>query len=170
MPTEETALVYPGCCLFEGLNVSEGRGTTTPFQLLGAPFIDPTEWVARLGGMELQGVVFRSVYFKPTFHKYTDEVAGGVFIHVTDRNVFKSFLTGVAAVKAFTDLYGDRLGFLKDVYEFNSIHPTFDLLTGGSRIREMILSGCDLREIENSWMEEENDFAMMRKEYLLYER
>ncbi|MFH1942074.1 MAG: DUF1343 domain-containing protein [bacterium] len=170
MPTEETAFVYPGYCLFEGLNVSEGRGTTTPFQLLGAPFIDPYEWVARLGGMDLQGVIFRPVYFKPTFHKYADEVAGGVFIHVRDRTAFKPFLTGVAAVKALTDLYGDRLVFLKDVYEFNSVHPTFDLLTGGSRIREMILSGSCLREIENSWMGEENDFAMMRKEYLLYER
>ena len=168
MPTLETAWIYPGGCLFEGVNVSEGRGTTTPFQLVGAPFVDPQKLVHCLSAKQVEGVSFRPTYFKPVFHHYAGDVVGGVFIHVTDKNAFRPFLTGVAVVQALYELYGEKIKFLHDVYEFNTIHPAFDLLTGGPMTREMIVKRRNLEEIAASWQEDEAAFSEMKKGYHLY--
>jgi uncharacterized protein YbbC (DUF1343 family) len=169
MPTVDTATVYPGLCLIEGLNVSEGRGTTTPFKLIGAPFVDPYGLVQHAYSMKLEGIVFVPVYFKPAFHKYADEVCGGIFLHITDVERFRPFLTGVAVVKSLFDLYHEHLIFREDVYEFNSIHPAFDLLTGNAHIRDMISNDSSLDELRDSWKKDEDDFAAMKREYHLYE-
>ncbi len=168
MPTPAAALVYPGMCLLEGTNLSEGRGTTTPFELAGAPFLDPECFARQLNGMNLPGAYFRPVRFRPTFNKHGGAVCGGVFTHVTDRRAFRPFLAGVALVKAARDLCGDAFSFLHGVYEFNDTHPAFDLLTGGAKIREMVLAGAGLNDISATWSDYEQEFAERRMEYLLY--
>ncbi|MFC1669555.1 exo-beta-N-acetylmuramidase NamZ domain-containing protein [Spirochaetota bacterium] len=167
MPTVNTVNVYPGICLFEGLNISEGRGTTTPFEVLGAPFIEPEEFTMYLNLLEVGGVIFRPLYFKPTFHKYSDEIIGGIHIHVTDTEAFKPFFTGIVITKAIYDLY-DSLEFLEDVYEFNTTHPIFDLLTGSSKVREMIIEGRDIENICELWHDDEKNYLEEKEKYHIY--
>lgn len=169
MPTFEVAGVYPGMCLFEGLNVSEGRGTTTPFLLSGAPFVDPEALAARLSSMPLEGVVFRPTWFRPTFHKYAGEVVGGIYLHVTDRERFRPFATGVAMTCALRELYGDRISFLDGVYEFRDDIPAFDLLTGSNAIRSMILDGQPAETIISSRQQDEASFAAIKPNFHLYD-
>jgi len=169
MPTFATAEVYPGMCLFEGLNVSEGRGTTTPFQLSGAPFIKPYELAGHCTGYGLEGVLFRPVWFKPTVHKFCGEVIGGIWLQVTDHSRFRSFATGVAMTAALQELYPEHLHFFKGVYEFNETLPAFDLLAGNSHIRTMILNGCDIGSIISSWHDDEAEFSEIKKGFHLYD-
>jgi len=168
MPTEDTACRYPGFCLIEGTSLSEGRGTTMPFSVIGAPSVNPDELASRLNGFGLAGVYFRPVYFKPTFHKYADTTVAGVFVHITDLQAFHSFQAGVALVKTVFDLYGDEMLFLTGVYEFNDRHPAFDLLAGSSLIREMIVGGSSLDEIFESWRDDEKRFMKTKEKYHLY--
>ncbi len=167
MPTLNTALVYPGICLFEGTSASEGRGTTTPFEAVGAPHIRADELCARLNALDLPGVFFRPVYFKPTFNKFRGETIGGAYLHVTDRGHFRPFETGIAMVMAFRDMM-PGFEFLSGVYEFNDVHPAFDLLAGGPAIREHIQEGKPLDRITALWVKEEKVFAGLSEEYHLY--
>ena len=169
MPTEDTAYLYPGLCLLEGTNLSEGRGTTTPFKNIGAPYIDPETFAKHLNSMKIPGVYFRPVYYKPTFNKYTDEVIGGIFIHITDVHNLRPFFTGIAIIKAAYDIYKCDFEFEKGIYEFNATYPAFDLLTGSSNIRNMISRGEDIYTIQNTWKEEEESFLQSKKEYHLYD-
>lgn len=168
MPTWETALVYPGMCLFEGLNVSEGRGTTTPFLHVGAPFIEPETVAAELAMLDIEGVLFRPTYFKPSFHKYKEEVIGALFLHVTDRNLFCPFTTGIAITTVLHELYPEKLRFLREVYEFNDRHPAFDLLCGSSKLRTMIENKRSFEEIRKSWTTDEDGFLSIKQNYHLY--
>ncbi len=168
MPTPATALVYPGMCLIEGTNLSEGRGTTTPFQVIGAPFIRKEDFARELNSMKLPGVYFRPIDFKPTFNKYAGEICGGVFIHVRERADFRPFLTGIAVVLAAMTCYGDRVQFTSEVYEFDEMHPTFDLLCGTNRIREALLAGRGIEELKGLWIDFESRWASRRKEWWLY--
>ncbi len=168
MPTVATAEVYPGMCLFEGLNVSEGRGTTTPFQLSGAPFIKPYDLAAHCASYRLEGVLFRPLWFKPTFHKFCGEVIGGIWLQVTDHARFSSFATGVAMTTALHELYPGQLQFLRGVYEFNDTIPAFDLLAGNSSIRTAILNNCKTCDILASWKHEEAEFSDRTSAFHLY--
>ncbi len=169
MPTEYTAYLYPGMCLLEGTNISEGRGTTTPFCNIGAPYINPIEFIVYINTFKLQGITFRPIYFKPTFNKYSGDAIGGIYIHITDVDKFLPFLTGIAIVKAAYDLYGDDFKFLKGFfYEFNDTHPAFDLLTGGSKIRRMILDKKSLDVIKDSWKDEEQGFLQLKNRFGIY--
>ena len=168
MPTLDTAFLYPGLCLIEGTNLSEGRGTALPFKLLGAPFIDPFSFAGALEAVALEGVRFRPVYFKPTYHKYSGEVCGGIYIHITDLERFRPFLTGVAIIMAARALYPSQFEFSKEVYEFNTSHPAFDLLTGGETIRSMILAGETLEAIWESWKRDEDRFSAAKIYFHLY--
>ena len=169
MPSFPVAEVYPGMCLFEGLNVSEGRGTTMPFLMSGAPFIDPFELAARLESMPLEGVVFRPTWFRPTFHKYRDEVIGGIYLHVTDHTRFRPFATGVAMTCAIRELYPDQMSFLEGVYEFNDTIPAFDLLAGSDLIRSKIIQGEPADTIIASWEDDEAGFAAIKPNFHLYD-
>ena len=169
MPSFSTAEVYPGMCLFEGLNVSEGRGTTTPFQLSGAPFINPYDLADHCSCYGLEGVLFRPVWFKPAFHKFSGEVIGGIWLQVTDHSRFRSFATGIAITVALNEMYPQHLNFLQGVYEFNDTLPAFDLLAGSSHIRSMILRGCDTDTIINSWQSDESGFAEIKRGFHLYQ-
>jgi uncharacterized protein YbbC (DUF1343 family) len=140
MPTLETALVYPGACLLEGTNLSEGRGTTTPFQLVGAPFLDG-ERLARELVERTPGALVRPCQFRPTFDKHAGQICHGVMIHVTNPAWFKpvaSYLNLIALARAQAP---EQFEFLTRVYEFESERPAFDLLTGSSRVRTAMLDG-----------------------------
>lgn len=169
MPSFPVAEVYPGMCLFEGLNLSEGRGSTTPFLLSGAPFIDPFELASRLSSMALEGVIFRPTWFRPTFHKYADNVIGGIYLHVTDHDRFRPFATAVAMTCALRELYPDKLSFLDGVYEFNDTIPAFDLLTGSDAIRTMIQGDCPAETVLESWKQDEASFELTKPNFHLYD-
>jgi uncharacterized protein YbbC (DUF1343 family) len=168
MPTVDTAVVYPGSVLLEGTNVSEGRGTTRPFEIIGAPFIDPYELVGALEKEDLPGVIFRPLHFQPTFHKFASELCGGVQLHVIDRKTFKPVISGVAIVSAMRRLYPDRFEWKQPPYEYVYDKLPFDVINGSSRLREQIEAGTPVAETEESWREGLNDFAHRRKGYLLY--
>jgi uncharacterized protein YbbC (DUF1343 family) len=168
MPTQTTADLYPGMCLLEGTNLSEGRGTTHPFVTIGAPFIESQRYARALNSLALRGVYFRPVCFRPTFNKYAGQVVHGVYIHITDDDAFEPFRTGVAVIKTAYDMYRNEFVFSKGVYEFNDTLPAFDLLAGGSDIRCMIEAGKGLNEISDSWRDAEKEFIANRREYLLY--
>ncbi len=141
MPTEGTALVYPGGCLVEGTNLSEGRGTTRPFELVGAPFIDGARLAAALAATKLPGFMARAVEFVPTFHKHASEACGGVQIHVTDARTFKPVETYLALVALAHGQSPERFRFRTERYEFIDHIPAFDLLTGNAEARERITRG-----------------------------
>jgi uncharacterized protein YbbC (DUF1343 family) len=168
IPTIDTTVVYPGSVIFEGTNVSEGRGTTRPFEILGAPYIDPDELIAELKKEQLPGIVFRPLHFQPTFHKHSGKVCGGIQIHVTDRGLFKPVITGVAVIGAIHRLYPENLEWNQPPYEYVYDKLPFDVINGSSRLREQIEAGTPVPQIEESWREDVNEFVERRKEYLSY--
>jgi len=169
MPTIDTAVVYPGMCLLEGTNVSEGRGTTRPFEISGAPFVDPDNLVKYLDGLKLPGVLFRPVYFQPTFQKHAGVLCGGTQIHVTNRNRFRPFKTAVGILKAMMDLYPKLFKWKQPPYEYEKRKMPIDILAGTDRLRKDIERGVSVREMEDWWREECGTFLRRkRKKYLLY--
>ncbi len=171
MPTLSTATVYPGMCLIEGTQLSEGRGTTLPFEQIGAPFIDPHKLAARLEKdlKLLPGVFFRPQYFKPMFQKHAGEVCAGLQFHVTDRDKFKPLFTTIALLRALAEMYPEQLQWRTEPYEYVSDRLAIDLLYGNPELRESIFkSDFSLITIEESWQEELEDFAKIRKNHLLY--
>jgi len=168
MPTVETAAVYPGMCLFEGLNASEGRGTTTPFRLFGAPFINPYHLLEQCKGPGFKGIYLRPTWFKPTFHKFQGESIGGLWMHVCDQSLFRPFAAAVALTAALHELYPADLQFLGGVYEFNDTIPAFDLLAGTDSVRHALLDGNDTPSIISSWQQDESAFLSTKEQYHLY--
>ncbi len=141
MPTVDTAVVYPGMCLIEGTNLSEGRGTTRPFELVGAPFIDARALCAELEACELPGLELRPCTIEPMFHKHAREQCGAVQLHVTDRAVFDSYRTGLALLVAVRGLWPEQFAWRTEAYEFRDDVPAIDLLTGKAAVREAIDAG-----------------------------
>ena len=131
MPTLDTATVYPGMCLLEGTNISEGRGTTRPFEIFGAPFIDAGALCQELNRAKLPGVIFREIYFQPTFHKFANDLCCGGQLYVTDRNVFQPFLTGVEIIKRIRRRYPDQFQWKKPPYEYEWKRLPIEVLIGG---------------------------------------
>jgi len=169
IPAIDTAVVYPGSVMLEGTNISEGRGTTRPFEIIGAPFVDPYALVAELRKDHLPGVLFRPLHFQPTFHKFAGEVCGGIQLHVVDRDSFKPVITGVAIISAIRRLYPDLFAWKTPPYEYVYDKLPFDIINGSARIREQIESSVSVFEIEASWHNELSDFAERRRGYLLYD-
>ena len=147
IPTLETALVYPGACLLEGTNLSEGRGTTLPFQSVGAPFLDAERLVSDLLSQGVPGAWVRPISFKPTFDKYANEVCHGVMIHVTDSGIFRPVATYVALIALARAQAEESFQFLTQVYEFEASRLAFDLLTGSSQARLSILQGARAADV-----------------------
>ena len=131
MPTLDTATVYPGMCLLEATNISEGRGTTRPFEIFGAPFIDAERLCGELNELRLPGVFFRENYFQPTFQKFAGEVCGGAQIHVFDRNIYRSFQTGVEIVRCIRRLYPESFAWKQPPYEYEYEKLPIQILLGG---------------------------------------
>jgi uncharacterized protein YbbC (DUF1343 family) len=169
MPTRDTALVYPGMCLVEGTELSEGRGTTRPFELSGAPFIDGAALAEFLDRLGLPGVAFRPLTFLPTFHKHAAEPCGGVQIHVLDRERFRPYRTGVAFLYGVRTLWPDEFLWRTRAYEFVSEVPAIDLLAGSGALRRGLEAGADLPELIATWAEDEAAFADERRPWLLYD-
>ena len=168
MPTTSTAIVYPGGCLIEGTNLSEGRGTTRPFEWIGAPYLDAHRYAARLERLGLPGVTFRPARFIPTFHKWAGRLCGGVQIHVTDVRRFKSFLTTIGMIAVARSLAPRGFAWKKPPYEFEKTRLPIDILFGTDRIRLAIERGASLAAIERSWQDELRAFVRRRTRWLLY--
>jgi molybdopterin-guanine dinucleotide biosynthesis protein MobB len=168
MPTCDTALVYPGACLVEGTNLSEGRGTTRPFELVGAPWIDPVKAADQANELGLPGVVFRPHIFRPTFHKHAGHDCGGVQLHVTDEEVFRPFETGLRVVKLLRDLDPERFSWRTEEYEFRSDVPAIDLLAGTGLYRRLVDEGKPLDEWIATFPADLARFAPARDKALIY--
>jgi uncharacterized protein YbbC (DUF1343 family) len=168
MPTVDTAYVYPGLCLIEGTNVSEGRGCTRPFEIIGAPFIDGYALAERLTAHDLPGVRFRPLSFRPTFHKHGGQSCGGIQTHVVDRNSFRPYRTGVAILRELWALGSGGFAWRTEPYEFVSQRLAIDLLTGGDAVRLGIERGDPLEQLFATWLPAERAFADRRRPYLLY--
>ncbi len=147
MPTLQTATVYPGMCLLEGTNLSEGRGTTRPFEIFGAPWIDAMALAERLARLELPGVAFRPLSFEPTFQKWARTRCGGLQIHVVDRARYDALRAGAAIVWACRDVFGDALQWREQAYEFVTDVPAIDLLFGSEEPRIAIDAGCSFADL-----------------------
>jgi uncharacterized protein YbbC (DUF1343 family) len=168
MPTLDTATVFPGMVHVEGTMISEGRGTTRPFEFAGAPHLDPYALVDALEREELPGCVFRPCYFQPTFQKHAGTLCGGLQIHVTDRKKYPSVLAGIAVLRAMYAQAPERFEWKQPPYEY--VHDTlpFDVIAGSARLRERIVAGTPLAEIAAGWRDTIAAFERLRRPYLLY--
>jgi uncharacterized protein YbbC (DUF1343 family) len=168
MPTVETAFAYPGQCLLEGTNLSEGRGTTRPFELCGAPWIDGRRLADRLNGDGLPGVCFRAAWFQPTFHKFAGQMCGGVQVHVTDRHAFRPVRTSLALLAALREMSGQHFAWRTEPYEFVADRPAIDLLFGSDRERLGLEAAMPASQLARAWEPEEEAFRKRRAEFLIY--
>lgn len=168
MPTTETATVFPGAVYLEGTMLSEGRGTTRPFEIVGAPYVLATRFAEYLNGFGLPGVYFRECGFQPTFQKHAGEICEGVQIHVLDRDEFKPVITGVAIMKAAIDLYADKFEWKKPPYEYIYDKLPIDVISGTDSLRLKLEGGWSLQQIAEAWKQDETNFSSLRNDYLLY--
>ena len=168
MPTLETAVVYPGTVLFEGTNVSEGRGTTRPFEIIGAPWIDAEALASTLMSHNMPGVHFRATVFEPTFQKHARQACGGVQIHVLDRDAFPAVESAVAVLMEIRSQNLERFEWRQPPYEYEKDKMPFDILAGSSELREQIEAGVQPRAIYDGWQSGLDGFIRDRKPYLLY--
>jgi uncharacterized protein YbbC (DUF1343 family) len=168
MPTPETARVYPGGCLVEGTNLSEGRGTTRPFEWVGAPWLDAHAYAALLEAERLPGVAFRPARFRPTFHKWAGRVCDGVQIHVTERARFRPFLTGLAIIAVARRLAPRAFRWRRPPYEFERRRLPIDILLGTDAIRRALARGTSLGTIERSWQRDLAGWKRRRAAFLVY--
>jgi uncharacterized protein YbbC (DUF1343 family) len=169
MPTLDTAFVYPGGCLLEATNLSEGRGTTRPFEIVGAPFLDGYRLAARLESLALPGVRFRPLSFRPSFHKFAGRSCGGVQLHVTDRATFRPYRTGLALLSSARDEAPAEFRWRSEPYEFVADPPAIDLLTGSDAARRGIDAGASLDELVAGFAAFEDAFSERRGPHLLPE-
>jgi uncharacterized protein YbbC (DUF1343 family) len=168
IPTFDTTLVYPGAVLFEGTNVSEGRGTTRPFELLGAPWVAADRFAEAMNRRGLPGVLFRPVVFEPTFHKHAREACGGCQVHVLDRAAFRAVETGVALIEAFRAANPDRFAWKSPPYEYEHDRIPIDVLAGSTELREQIEAGVPAHAIAQSWEPATQAFLRLRERFLIY--
>ena len=168
IPTLDTAIAYPGTVLFEGTLLSEGRGTTRPFELVGAPWIDADPFAAAMNALELPGVHFRPAVFQPTFQKHAQQACGGCQIYVVDRDDFRPVMTGVALIDMFRRCDPSRFAWRPPPYEYEHQKLPIDILSGSDVLRTDIESGRPLQDLVGRWREDEDMFARMREPYLLY--
>jgi uncharacterized protein YbbC (DUF1343 family) len=166
IPFLDTALVYPGTCLFEGTNISEGRGTTRPFETIGAPWVDGEGLREALADLQLPGVAFTSTFFTPTFSKYKNESCEGVVLHVLDQERFRPLRTALAMLCVLKDRHADHLEWRPD-WEGN--FSFVDRLAGGRYLRDMVDAGADLDDLYVRACLDQQGFERIRKRYLIYD-
>ncbi|MEN8165356.1 MAG: DUF1343 domain-containing protein [Acidobacteriota bacterium] len=168
MPTLDTALIYPGLCLIEATTLSEGRGTTRPFHLVGAPWIEARSLVEHLRTLNLPGIGFRATWFRPEFQKHAHEVCAGVELHILDREVLEPLALGLHLIKTIHDLHPEDFAWRPEPYEFVGDVPALDLLTGSAEAREIIETGGEVAPLLSRWRQEVADFNRSLEGVLLY--
>jgi uncharacterized protein YbbC (DUF1343 family) len=168
LPTLDSTIVYPGTVLFEGTNVSEGRGTTRPFELIGAPWVEPETFAARLNASGLRGVRFRAVVFEPTFQKHAKSACGGCQVHVTNRQSFHPVAAGVVLIDVFRQAGPGRFAWRQPPYEYEHSKMPIDILYGSAALRESLEQGASADEIIRGWDEPLAKFLKIREKFLLY--
>lgn len=168
MPTVDTAYVYPGGCLIEGTNLSEGRGTTRPFELVGAPWIEPWALARAMDRERLPGVRFRPTYFTPTFQKHAGLLCGGLQVHVTDRRRFQPFLGYVLLIGHALRQDPARFAWRDPPYEYELLKRPIDILYGSDRLRSTLERGRSPRQLSREWSPQALRFRRRRAPYLLY--
>jgi len=168
MPTLDTAIVYPGTVLFEGMMLSEGRGTTRPFELVGAPWIEAERFARAMNALGLTGAHFRPAVFEPTFQKHARQSCGGCQIHVTARHLFKPVLVGVALAGMFWRTNPSKFAWRQPPYEYEHDKMPIDILAGSDTLRTQIEADVSATEIGASWKADEEAFRTLRDRFLLY--
>jgi uncharacterized protein YbbC (DUF1343 family) len=168
MPTLDSAIVYPGTVLFEGTMLSEGRGTTRPFELIGAPWLDGEQLAARMNRVGLTGVYFREAIFEPTFQKHAGASCGGCQMHVTSRQEFETVKAGVSLMRECYGSAPSRFKWREPPYEYEHDKMPIDILAGSPSLREQIEQQVPIKEIAESWRPGVAEFEELRKPYLLY--
>lgn len=168
MPTIETAVVYPGQVILEGTNLSEGRGTARPFEVFGAPFVNPEEILSDIDQKALDGATLRIVEFRPVFNKWMDKRCLGFQIHVTDRNAYRPYRTTIAILSAIMRNNPEEFRWSDPPYEYVFDKLPVDVILGNSEIRESLERGDSVVDIEENWAGGLRAFVKARKEFLLY--
>jgi uncharacterized protein YbbC (DUF1343 family) len=168
MPTLDSATIFPGTVHLEGTQISEGRGTTRPFELVGAPYIEAGHFARKLESEGLPGVRFRATSFLPTFQKHAGVTCGGVQIHVLDRLELRPVITGLAVLKSCFELYGENFHWKEPPYEYVFDKNPFDVISGTDRLRISFERGDSLEDLERSWRAEVSGFEEARQKYLMY--
>lgn len=168
LPTLDSAIVYPGAVLFEGTKFSEGRGTTRPFEIIGAPWIDGERLAREMNALGLPGVHFRPAFFEPTFQKHAKRSCGGCQIHVLDRRTFEPLRTAVELIAEFRRESGDHFEWREPPYEYEHEKEPIDILYGSDRLRRTLDAGDDVSALIASWRPEEEAFRRQRQPFLLY--
>ena len=168
MPTLDTAIVYPGTVLFEGIMLSEGRGTTRPFELVGAPWIEAERFARDMNALGLTGVHFRPAVFEPTFQKHAKQTCGGCQIHVIARHLFKPVLVGVALAGMFRKTNPSKFAWRQPPYEYEHDKMPIDILAGADTLRTQIEADMPAAEIAASWRADEDAFRAVRERFLIY--
>ena len=168
LPTLDSVIVYPGGVLVEGTNLSEGRGTTRPFELIGAPWVDGRRVSAHLNAVGLPGVYFRSAAFEPTSHKHAHQTCGGCQVHVQDRSRFNPVLTATAVLQEFRRLAPERFAWSDPPYEYERGKRPIDILSGSEMLRQQLESDTPLSDIGRSWEPALAAFKPLRERFLLY--
>ena len=168
IPTLDTTVVYPGAVLFEGTELSEGRGTTRPFELIGGPWIDPERYADAMNARGIPGAYFRPAFFEPTFHKQAQKGCGGCQIHVTDRAAFPAMRVAVEMLDEFKREAPREKLWRDPPYEYEHVKPPIDILYGSDRLRHGIDSGEAPASIMANWDRDEGAFRTLREKYLLY--
>jgi len=168
MPTLDTAIVYPGTVLFEGILISEGRGTTRPFELIGAPWIEAESFARRMNALKLPGAYFRPAVFEPTFQKHAKQACGGCQTHVTDRRQFQPVLVGVALIAMFHQVDPARFAWRQPPYEYEHDKMPIDILYGSADLRERLQRAENAAAIAASWSADIAEFEKTRRKFLLY--
>ncbi|MGC9030811.1 MAG: exo-beta-N-acetylmuramidase NamZ family protein [Desulfomonilaceae bacterium] len=168
MPTFDTAVVYPGQVIIEGTNLSEGRGTTKPFEFVGAPYVDPERVLSAIDPAAIAGVRLRAIEFRPTFHKWKDCVCKGFQLHVVDRALFRPARTSLALVSAIMRTHPADFSWASPPYEYVFDKLPIDVIMGDDSVREYLQSGRPVAELEDQWREELRRFDAARRPFLLY--
>lgn len=168
MPTLDTATIFPGTVFLEGTQMSEGRGTTKPFELVGAPYIEAQEYAAALNSFDLPGVWARACGFQPTFQKHAGRNCGGVQLHITDRNALRPVETGLAVVQQAYRMYPQEFKWKEPPYEYVFDKNPFDVIAGSGSLRQELTSNVKLSEITASWKSSLQAFEKLRERYFLY--
>lgn len=168
MPLPVTAQVYPGQVIWEGTNLSEGRGTCRPFEIFGAPFLDTGLIAKSLPPEARAGCHLQEVMFRPTFHKWEGEICRGFMIHILDHRLYRPYFSALVLLKAILELHKEQFAWKKPPYEYEYDQMPIDLILGDSSLKIKIEKGADLLEIQERWVEELKDFLEWRKSYFLY--